>query len=152
MEKRVKISDYEQKQHQFMLALRLGGLNVDYIIADLIYAITMKIKEKGDKMDIMDVIQLRAEHDKIWEQYFEQNKSQNDFVAKKVKVEDVVNNNSYCPIPLNIIPDKMGINLVSVDSVEWTEQNDGQLVDLTIKFNPTTNKNIKLNKSEEDEK
>ena len=152
MEKRVKISDYEQKQHQFMLALRLGGLNVDYIIADLIYAITMKIKEKGDKMDIMDVIQLRAEHDKIWEQYFEQNKSQNDFVAKKVKVEDVVNNNSYCPIPLNIIPDKMGINLVSVDSVEWTEQNDGQLVDLTIKFNPTTNQNIKLNKSEEDEK
>ena len=152
MEKRVKISDYEQKQHQFMLALRLGGLNVDYIIADLIYAITMKIKEKGDKMDIMDVIQLRAEHDKIWEQYFEQNKSQNDFVAKKVKVEDVVNNNSYCPIPLDIIPDKMGINLVSVDSVEWTEQNDGQLVDLTIKFNPTTNQNIKLNKSEEDEK
>lgn len=135
-----------------MLALRLGGLNVDYIIADLIYAITMKIKEKGDKMDIMDVIQLRAEHDKIWEQYFEQNKSQNDFVAKKVKVEDVVNNNSYCPIPLNIIPDKMGINLVSVNSVEWTEQNDGQLVDLTIKFNPTTNQNIKLNKSEEDEK
>jgi len=148
MEKRVKISDYEPKQHQLMLALRLGGLNVDYIIADLICSITLKIKEKGDKMDIMDVVQLRAEHDKIWEHYFEQNKSQNDFISKKVKVEDIVNNNSYCPIPLDVLPDKMGINLVSVDSVEWTEQNDGQLVDLTIKFNPTTNENIKLNKSE----
>lgn len=72
MEKRVKISDYEPKQHQLMLALQLGGLNVDYITADLIYSITLKLKEKGNKMDIMDVVQLRAEHDKKWDNYFEQ--------------------------------------------------------------------------------
>lgn len=138
MRKRVKISDYEQKQHQFMLALQLGGLNVDYITADLIYSITLKLKEKGTKMDIMDVVQLRAEHDKKWENYFEQNKSENEVISKKVSLEDVVNNNSYCPIPVHVFPNEMGINLVSVDSVEWTEQTDGQLVDLTIKFNPNT--------------
>jgi hypothetical protein len=148
MEKRVEISDYEQKQHQFMLALGLVGISVDYITADIIYSITLKLKEKGSKMDIMDIVQLRAEHDKKWDNYFEQKKLRNEFISKKVKVEEVVNNNSYCPIPLDVLPDKMGINLVSVDSVEWTEQNDGQLVDLTIKFNPTTNEIENSNKSE----
>ena len=150
MEKRVKISDYEQKQHQLMLALRLGGLNVDYITTDLIYSIVLKLKEKGAKMDIMDIVQLRAEYDKKWINYFEQNKLQIDMISKKVKIEEVLNNNAYCPIPLDIIPDKMGINLVSVDSVEWTEQNDGQLVDLTIKFNPSTNLIINSNKLQDD--
>ena len=41
-----------------------------------------------------------------------------------------------CPLPLEIIPNKMGINLISVDSVVWQKQEDGQLTSLTIYFNP----------------
>jgi hypothetical protein len=51
-------------------------------------------------------------------------------------VQDIINNKEYCPLPLEVIPNKMGINLSSVDSVKWTKQDDGQLTDLTIIFIP----------------
>ena len=41
-----------------------------------------------------------------------------------------------CPLNLSVIPNMMGINLCSVDSVTWTRQDDGQLVNLTINFIP----------------
>lgn len=40
------------------------------------------------------------------------------------------------PLPLEIIPNNMGINLASVEALTWTRQGDGQLVDLTIHFIP----------------
>lgn len=42
------------------------------------------------------------------------------------------------PIPIEIIPNNMGINLGSVDSIAWQKQDDGQLVNLTIYFLPNT--------------
>lgn len=59
--------------------------------------------------------------------------------TKKVTIEDVVNNNAYCPIPVDVFPNYMGINLVSVDSVEYTKQEDGQLVSMTVNFIPNNN-------------
>lgn len=41
-----------------------------------------------------------------------------------------------CPLEVSVIPNYMGINLCSVDSVTWTKQDDGQLVNLTINFVP----------------
>lgn len=46
-------------------------------------------------------------------------------------------NMAECPLPLSVIPNHLGINLSSVDSVDWIKQEDGQLVSLTIKFNPS---------------
>ncbi len=40
------------------------------------------------------------------------------------------------PLPIEVIPNNMGINLCSVDSITWTRQKDGQLVNLTINFCP----------------
>lgn len=57
-------------------------------------------------------------------------------VTKKVK--DIVENNEYCPLPVSIIPNNMGVNLCSVDYISWTKQDDGQLTELSIKFTPTT--------------
>lgn len=51
-------------------------------------------------------------------------------------------NDVYCPIPLEVIPNKMGINLCSVKSIEWDEQDDGQLVSLTINFIPENQYNV----------
>jgi len=42
------------------------------------------------------------------------------------------------PLPLEVIPNNMGINLCSVDSVTWKRQEDGQLVSLEIQFIPET--------------
>ncbi len=42
----------------------------------------------------------------------------------------------FCPIPLSVIPNHMGIHLSSVKSISWVKQDDGQLLSLTIKFLP----------------
>ena len=42
------------------------------------------------------------------------------------------------PLPLELIPNHMGINLCSVEKLTWTRQDDDQLVDLTIHFIPST--------------
>ena len=51
-------------------------------------------------------------------------------------VQEIIDNKEYCPIPLGVIPNQMGINLCSVDSISWQKQEDGQLTSLTIYFIP----------------
>ncbi len=53
------------------------------------------------------------------------------------RVCDIIENDEYCPIPLEVIPNNMGINLCSVDAVSWQKQEDGQLVNVSIYFNPS---------------
>lgn len=55
-------------------------------------------------------------------------------VANQESLDD-----EYCPLPLSVIPNHMGINLCNVESVSWVKQDDGQLVSLTINFNPARN-------------
>jgi len=50
-------------------------------------------------------------------------------------VEEIIEG-SKCPLPLEVIPNYMGINLVSVESIEWDEFDDGQIDKLTINFMP----------------
>lgn len=45
-------------------------------------------------------------------------------------------NNQKSPLDLSVIPNHMGINLCAVDHVVWQEQDDGQLVSLSIYFHP----------------
>ncbi len=51
-------------------------------------------------------------------------------------VQDIINNEEYCPIPLEVIPNNMGINLCAVNSISWEKQDDGQLINLSIEFSP----------------
>jgi len=41
-----------------------------------------------------------------------------------------------CPLTLSVIPNYMGINLCAVEAITWQEQDDGQLISLTIEFIP----------------
>lgn len=41
------------------------------------------------------------------------------------------------PLSIDVIPNKMGINLCSVKSLSWTRLKDGQLKKLTINFIPS---------------
>lgn len=43
------------------------------------------------------------------------------------------------PLPIDVIPNHMGINLCSVEAITWTRQEDKQLVSLTIHFQPKNN-------------
>ena len=54
------------------------------------------------------------------------------------KVSDLVTEADFdnLPLPMSVIPNYMGINLCSVDSESWVEQDDGQLVSLTLHFIP----------------
>ena len=51
-------------------------------------------------------------------------------------VSDMITNNEDAPLPMDVIPNNMGINLCSVEAMTWTKQDDGQLVSLTIHFLP----------------
>lgn len=52
-------------------------------------------------------------------------------------IQELIENNSS-PLPLEVIPNYMGINLVSVESISWEKQEDGQLKNLTINFIPVS--------------
>lgn len=68
-------------------------------------------------------------------------------MIKTIKtIDEIVDNNEYCPLPLEIIPNKMGINLCSVAAISWKKKDDGQLVDLTIHFAPDGQKILILRK------
>lgn len=56
-------------------------------------------------------------------------------------VEELVSLGSS-PLPLEVIPNHMGINLCSVEGIGWEKQDDGQLVALTIHFIPATQDEI----------
>lgn len=60
-------------------------------------------------------------------------------IFTKVSVKELIESDGYCPLPLSVIPNQMGINLVAVDAINWTKQNDGQLTELTIHFIPENN-------------
>lgn len=51
-------------------------------------------------------------------------------------VTELIDNKEHCPLPLDVIPNYMGINLCSVEAISWQKQDDGQLVNLTIHFLP----------------
>jgi len=55
------------------------------------------------------------------------------------KVEELIKTKEFSGL-LSAIPNQMGINLCSVDSLTWTRQDDDQLVNVTINFIPTLEK------------
>ena len=52
------------------------------------------------------------------------------------KVSDLIESGEKSPLPLEVIPNYMGINLCSVDAISWQKQDDGQLTNLIIHFLP----------------
>ena len=57
-------------------------------------------------------------------------------MSKHFQTTQEILDGAESPLDLGVIPNHMGINLVSVQGIGWTKQDDGQLVDLTIHFKP----------------
>jgi len=66
-------------------------------------------------------------------------------------IDEIVDNEEYCPLPTDVIPNRLGINLCSVDSISWQKQEDGQLVSLSVYFKPESSTE-KINKLLEEHK
>ena len=60
--------------------------------------------------------------------------------AKKLRMQlaalDTAIDGADCPLPIETIPNYMGVNLCSVEAISWKRQDDNQLVNLTIHFTP----------------
>lgn len=52
-------------------------------------------------------------------------------------IQELVDNNEKYPLPLEVIPNNMGINLSSTEAISWQEKDNGQLTSLTIYFLPS---------------
>jgi hypothetical protein len=50
------------------------------------------------------------------------------------KISDIIEGKVESPLPIDVIPNNMGINICSVDAISWQKQDDGQLVNLSIHF------------------
>lgn len=48
------------------------------------------------------------------------------------KPRHIISNKEYCPIPVNVITEHMGVDLDKIDNVEWERQIDGKLVNFTV--------------------
>lgn len=57
-------------------------------------------------------------------------------ILQKRTIEELIEDDDS-PLPIEAIPNKMGINLCSVRAVEWTETPGGQVIDFTIRFTPS---------------
>lgn len=53
------------------------------------------------------------------------------------KIDELINDKENCPLPIEIIPNNMGINLSSVDSICWITTDDDQLMQFVINFIPS---------------
>lgn len=57
-------------------------------------------------------------------------------ISETKSIEDITNQKNKTCFPVDIIPNQMGINLCSVDSIEEIRLEDGQLTETIIHFIP----------------
>ena len=70
IERKVLIKDYEKDVNYLMLALKGCGIDIDYPTTDLVCECTKIIKKKGDKTSLMDMVEIKHQHSKKWDEYF----------------------------------------------------------------------------------
>lgn len=71
-------------------------------------------------------------------------------ILQKRTIEQLIEDDDS-PLPIEAIPNKMGINLCSVHGIEWTETTGGQVIDFTIHFIPAPEDGVDLRAEEADE-
>lgn len=59
-----------------------------------------------------------------------------DAISETKSIEDIINHKIKTCFPIDIIPNQMGINLCSVDSIEEIRLEDRQLTEVIIHFIP----------------
>ena len=70
--KDVLVKDYEQDVAILKLLLSGVGIVTDYVTTDLLYECMKVFERKGGSSDLRDISELKVNHNKKWEKYFEE--------------------------------------------------------------------------------
>ena len=62
-------------------------------------------------------------------------------------ISELIEKPQDSPLPIEVMPNNMGINLCSVDAISWQKQDDGQLTNLTIHFIPAEGGDVRVETS-----
>lgn len=54
-------------------------------------------------------------------------------------VDEIIRAKGNSPLPIEVFPNLMDINLCCVDRITWQEEDDGQLANLSVYFIPSKN-------------
>lgn len=110
-------------------------LTYKYVSGDLF--IDLNLLNLVDHKNLSKTLNNSLEEDKSLNKRFIKKQVEEEF--KEIQVRDNENiekDAEECPLPLEVIPNNMGINLSNVEKVAWEEQEDGQLKKIEIDFNP----------------
>lgn len=66
----VEFSDRQEEPEFIRMALNICGIAIDHKTADLVYKVTQAIDKKKGKFSINDAVQINAEWEKYWKEYF----------------------------------------------------------------------------------
>lgn len=130
-------TDYAQVGHSLWLTRQLFGAG----FADFKGDASQELHEKALKMG--DVNVEYGSDDKIHVQGRKIVSSSENIIRDSIKIsdsdlegEEFTAYMDKSPLPTDVIPNNMGINLCNVESISWEKLPDGQLVSLSIQFLP----------------
>lgn len=69
----VKFKDRTPEVEHFHLALKVAGMDFNYVAADLVYQIHEKVKQTGGKGTLDDIVKIKIAWEKKWDEYKKKN-------------------------------------------------------------------------------
>lgn len=79
---KVKIKDRDEEVEMFRMALNMVGINVDYVVTDLIDDVVRKLIKKKGKFSMKDASNILVNHEERWEKYFKKQKESENSDSK----------------------------------------------------------------------
>lgn len=70
--------------------------------------------------------------------------------TQHVRAIDIIRGKTDVPIGLKDLCENVGVSYYAIDAITWTRQADGQLVSMTMHFNPQTIDPLTLQKTVDD--
>jgi hypothetical protein len=74
---KVEIKDYEKDINYLLMSFQSVGISINYVTADLVNECFKLVQSKGGDANIEDMVNVKNNHIKKWEEYFK-NKKLND--------------------------------------------------------------------------
>ena len=74
---KVEIKDYEKDINYLLMSFQSVGISINYVTADLVNECFKLVQSKGGDANIEDMVNVKNNHIKKWEEYFK-NKKEND--------------------------------------------------------------------------
>lgn len=74
----VEFKDRKEEPEFVRMALNICGIAIDHKTADLVYRVTQAIEKKKGDFSIRDAVQINADWEKHWKEYFKSKQKENE--------------------------------------------------------------------------